>query len=43
MKSKAKIILVKILKYIEELHEFIHGYTHDRFEKDKKTINGLCI
>lgn len=39
MKSKDKIILEKILKYIEELEEFINGYTKEQFMKDKKTIN----
>lgn len=42
MKSKDKIILTKILKYIEELHDFIKDYTHDNFEHDKKTINA-CV
>lgn len=42
MKSKDKIILIKILKYIEELHEFINGYTYEEFKKDRKTINA-CV
>lgn len=42
MKSKDKVILMKILKYIEELHEFINGYTNNDFTKDKKTINA-CV
>lgn len=42
MKSKDNIILIKILKYIDELHEFINGYTYDSFAKDKKTINA-CV
>ena len=31
MKSKDQIILTKILRYIEELHEFINGYTYEDF------------
>ena len=39
---KDKIILEKILKYINELEEFIKDYTQDDFEKDRKTINA-CV
>ena len=42
MKSKDKIILTKILTYINELKEFIAGYNQETFEKDKKTINA-CV
>ena len=42
MKSKDKMILKKILKYIDEINEFIEGYTHEEFSKDKKTINA-CV
>ena len=42
MKSKDKIILMKILKYIEQLHDFIKGYTQEDFKKDIKTINA-CV
>lgn len=42
MKSKDKIILEKILKYIEELHDFIKSYWHEDFENDRKTINA-CV
>lgn len=42
MKSKDKIIISKILKYIEELYEFIDNYTYDSFKQDKKTINA-CV
>ncbi|MBO4815810.1 MAG: DUF86 domain-containing protein [Clostridia bacterium] len=42
MKNKDIMILTKILKYIEELHDFIKGYTQEEFEKDKKTINA-CV
>ena len=42
MKDKDKIILIKILKYIEELYNFIDGYTKERFNNDKKTINA-CV
>ena len=42
MKSKDKLILQKILNYINEIQEFIKGYTHDDFNKDRKTINA-CV
>lgn len=42
MKNKDIIILTKILSYIKELHDFIHGYTYDTFRHDKKTINA-CV
>lgn len=42
MKSKDKIILTKMLKYINELYEFIEGYTYEDFKNDKKTINA-CV
>ncbi len=42
MKSKDKIILDKILNYIQEIQEFINGYTQQEFNKDKKTINA-CV
>lgn len=42
MKSKDNIILNKILGYIEELQEFISGYTYESFRKDRKTINA-CV
>lgn len=42
MKNKDQIILVKILKYIEEIKEFIDGYSYEKFKDDKKTINA-CV
>ena len=39
MKNKDNIILRKILNYINELNEFINGYTKEQFIVDKKTIN----
>ena len=42
MKSKDKIILTKILKNIEELHDFIKDYNYNTFAQDKKTINA-CV
>ena len=42
MKSKDKIIVQKILKYIIEIQEFIKGYTKETFEDDRKTINA-CV
>ena len=42
MKSKDKVILTKILNYINELKEFVAGYNQEKFEKDKKTINA-CV
>lgn len=43
MKNKDKIILIKILKYIEELHSFITEYTYDNFKNDKKNYKCLCF
>lgn len=42
MKSKDKLILEKILKYIEELKDFINGYDNIKFNNDRKTINA-CV
>ncbi len=42
MKSKDKIILLKVLKYIEEIEEFITGYSHEKFNEDRKTVNA-CV
>lgn len=42
MKSKDKIILTKMLKYIEELYEFIDCYTYETFKNDRKTTNA-CV
>lgn len=42
MKSKDKLILNKILNYIQEIKEFINGYTQKEFNQDKKTINA-CV
>lgn len=36
MKSKDKLILTKILKYIEEIKLFIDGYSHEAFRNDRK-------
>ena len=41
MKSKDKIILVKILKYIDELNYFIDGFSKEIFNADRKTINAV--
>lgn len=42
MNDRDKIILKKILKYIEELQIFVKGYTYKDFREDKKTINA-CV
>ena len=42
MKDKDKIILIKILNYIEELKDFIKGYSQEQFNNDRKTINA-CV
>ena len=42
MKGKDKIIITKMLKYIDELYDFIKGYTYENFKCDKKTINA-CV
>ena len=39
MKSKDKIIITKILKYIDEIKIFINGYSYEKFSNDRKTIN----
>lgn len=42
MKNKDILILQKILNYINEIQEFIKGYTKEEFNKDRKTINA-CV
>lgn len=42
MKNKDSVILLKILNYIEELEQFISGYTKEQFISDKKTVNA-CV
>ena len=42
MKSKDKIFLIKVLKYVEEIEEFITGYSHKQFNEDRKTVNA-CV
>ena len=42
MKNKDKIILEKIINYINEIQEFINGYSQEQFNNDKKTINA-CV
>lgn len=42
MKSKDKLILTKILKYISEIKMFIDGYSHEEFKNDRKTVNA-CV
>lgn len=42
MKSKDKLIITKILKYIEEIKMFINGYSRNEFNNDRKTINA-CV
>lgn len=42
MKDKDLIILIKIMKYIDELKLFIKGYDSERFNTDRKTINA-CV
>ena len=39
---KDKLILEKILKYINELEQFIENYNEDSFKGDRKTIN-TCV
>ena len=39
MKSKDKMIITKILKYIDEIKIFIKGYSYERFNNDRKTVN----
>lgn len=42
MKNKDKMIIEKILKYIDEIKLFIEGYSHEEFKNDRKTINA-CV
>ncbi len=42
MKSKDKMIITKILKYIGEIKTFIDGYSYEKFSNDRKTINA-CV
>lgn len=42
MKNKDKVLLLKILKYIKELKEFIEGYNQEDFNNERKTINA-CV
>ena len=42
MKSKDILILQKILNYIDEIQEFTKGYTKEKFNEDRKTINA-CV
>lgn len=42
MRSKDKLIIIKILKYIDEIKMFINGYSHKEFNDDRKTINA-CV
>lgn len=42
MKSRDKMLLTKILKYIDEIKIFIKAFTYEEFTKDRKTINA-CV
>lgn len=42
MKSKDKVILVKIQNYIKDIYNFIKGYSKEDFNNDKKTISA-CV
>ena len=42
MSDKDKLILQKILKYIQEIQDFIDGYSKTKFSNDRKTINA-CV
>ena len=42
MKSKDQLILQTMLKYINEIEEFIKSYTKEKFSNDRKTINA-CV
>lgn len=39
---KDKLILLKIINYIQDIKNFIDGYSHEQFNQDKKTINA-CV
>ena len=38
MKNKDKIILEKVINYINEIQEFINGYSQEQFNNDKKLL-----
>lgn len=42
MKDKDKLILQKMLGYIQEIKDFINGYNYKSFCIDRKTINA-CV
>ena len=42
MRSRDKLILTKILKYIDEIKLFIDVYSQEKFRNDRKTINA-CV
>lgn len=42
MKSRDKMLLTKILKYIDEIKIFIKGFDYEEVTKDRKTINA-CV
>lgn len=42
MKSRDRLILQKMVSYIQEIQEFVVGYTKEQFDNDRKTINA-CV
>lgn len=43
MKSKDRIILQKIISYINEIEDYINGLTTETFMEDKKTITACAF
>lgn len=42
MRNKDKLIITKIIKYINEINIFINGYSYEKFSNDRKTTNA-CV
>ena len=43
MINKDKIILQKIIAYIEDVYQYVHGFDFDSFLKDKKTVSACAF
>jgi uncharacterized protein with HEPN domain len=43
MTSKDKIVLQKILSYIDEIGIYVQGYEFNSFLADRKTISACCF
>jgi uncharacterized protein with HEPN domain len=43
MNNKNKILLQKIIAYIDEISDFINGLDFEQFEKEKKTVSACAF